>query len=63
MRRVRRIVNGLFNLGQGVGLVVVGLVRGRITLVRGLQRLWFGAGLLAGLAGARYEEYRTIHGR
>jgi glycosyltransferase involved in cell wall biosynthesis len=63
VRRLRRVLNGLVNLGQGLGLVVLGSVKGRITIVRGLQRLWFGAGLLAGLAGARYEEYRTIHGR
>ena len=63
VRRLRRVLNGLLNLTQGLALVVLGVGRGRITLVRGLQRLWFGAGLLAGLAGARYEEYRTIHGR
>jgi glycosyltransferase involved in cell wall biosynthesis len=63
VRRVRRALNGVLRLLAGLGLLATGLVRGRSTMVRGLQRLWFGAGLLAGLAGARYDEYRTIHGR
>jgi hypothetical protein len=63
VRRVRRVLNGLVRIGAGLGLVGAGLVRGRVALVRGLQEVCFGAGLLAGLGGARYDEYRTIHGR
>ncbi len=33
--------------------------RWRVTYLR---HVYYGAGLLAGLAGARYDEYRTIHG-
>lgn len=62
-RRVKRVGQGGFQILKGVGLAVVGLPRGRARVVRGLQKVWFGAGLLTALVGKQYEEYRTIHGR
>jgi glycosyltransferase involved in cell wall biosynthesis len=61
-RRARRAGNGLAKIVQGTGIALVGVVAGRHRRVRGLQRIWFGAGLIAGLTGFVYQEYRTIHG-
>lgn len=46
----------------GIGTVLPGLFLGRHVLVRGIRKWIYGVGLLAGLAGIRYEEYRTTHG-
>lgn len=62
-RRIRRAVLGLARIAQGAVMVVPGVFRGRVGLVRALQRIWFGAGLLAGLVGLQYLEYRVTHGR
>lgn len=62
-RRVRRLANGLLRIAQGLVLLVVGVFRGRCHQVRALQRISFGAGLLSGLVGVTYLEYRTTHGR
>ena len=57
-RRLKRVVHGLVRLGQGAALVVAAPVFGRQTLVRGFQRAAFGAGLITGLGGHAYQEYR-----
>ena len=62
-RRIRRAAQGAFRIAEGVVLTASGLTRGRAGVIRGLQRVCFGAGLLTGLAGLRYDEYRTTHGR
>jgi hypothetical protein len=64
VRRVRRVVQGLLRIAQGVGWLAYGLVGGRVPRVRGLMRIAFGAGLLSGLRGAvRFREYEVPHGR
>lgn len=63
-RRAKRVVAGLAAIARGVVAVPVGAVRRRRdAVVAGLQRIWFGAGLLSGLTGHVYQEYTTIHGR
>lgn len=59
---VRRVANAVLQIGRGVVDLVAGLLRGRAGLVTGCKRLVFGAGLITGLLGRRYEEYRSIHG-
>jgi succinoglycan biosynthesis protein ExoM len=61
-RRFRRTGLGVLNVGRGAVAATIGVVRGRAALVAGLQRACFGAGLLVGLTGRRYVEYRTVHG-
>jgi GT2 family glycosyltransferase len=61
-RRVRRTGLGLLNIGRGAAAALIGVVRGRAAVLTGLQRIWFGAGLLTGLVGLRYDEYAIIHG-
>lgn len=39
-----------------------GLVLGKRGFVRGLRHIAYGAGLMSGLFGGRFEEYRTVHG-
>lgn len=45
----------------GIGLTIAGLLRGTATRVRGRQAGAYAAGLLSGLLGKPYEEYRTPH--
>lgn len=62
--RPMRIVRGLGRATQGVLLTPVALVpwRGRqVRLVRALQLIWRGIGMVAGVLGGRYEEYRVTH--
>ena len=61
-RRAKRIGHAGVSVVRGVGMSVLALVRGRRALVAGLQRVCYGAGMVAGLFGVSYEEYRTHHG-
>ena len=62
-RLAKRVAAGLQALAQG-GLGVARGVVGRDPAVRlrGRHRISYGAGLLAGLVGVRYHEYRRTHG-
>lgn len=62
VRILRRLANGLLQLLAGLARTVVGAVRGRAAVLNGVKQVVFGAGMLTGLAGRRYEEYRTVHG-
>lgn len=62
--RPMRVVRGLGRLTQGVLLTPIALVAPRdrqVRLVRALQLVWRGAGMVAGVLGGRYEEYRVTH--
>lgn len=61
-RRIRRLGRGALRIGQGLAALVTAPVRGRVAAIRGVQHIAFGAGLIAGLFGRSYDEYRTIHG-
>jgi succinoglycan biosynthesis protein ExoM len=61
---------GLARLAKGSGRLLLGgltlpvaALRGRAAVVAALEQIARGAGGLAGLAGVRYGEYRTTHGR
>lgn len=56
------LASGCFHLFFGTVLLVVGWVRGRVGLVKSLRELCYGAGMLLGLFGTRYQEYRRTHG-
>lgn len=59
---VRVLAQGVWCVAKGTALALLGSVRGRAGAVQGLRLATVGLGRLAGLAGYRYEEYRTIHG-
>jgi glycosyltransferase involved in cell wall biosynthesis len=58
----RILAQGVWCVAKGAALALLGSVRGRAGAVPGLRLATVGLGRLAGLAGYRYEEYRTIHG-
>jgi len=54
--------HGLWCCAKGSALALLGIVRGRAGVVRGLRLAAAGLGRLVGLIGYRFEEYRTTHG-
>jgi glycosyltransferase involved in cell wall biosynthesis len=62
MRDLRRVVNASIGLARGAVELLVGLAGGRARWVRGAENLAFGAGMLTGLAGLRYDEYQVTQG-
>jgi succinoglycan biosynthesis protein ExoM len=62
-RRLRLLANGGYTACRGAALTLLGAFRGRVQLVRGLQVVWLGAGLLTGAFRLGYNEYKTVHGR
>jgi succinoglycan biosynthesis protein ExoM len=61
-RRVRRAGFGVSRIVSGIVLTIVGVVRGREHMVFGMRRVANGLGLIAGVAGVRFNEYRAVHG-
>jgi succinoglycan biosynthesis protein ExoM len=62
--RPARVLRGAGRMVQGVLFTAVALVAlrdRRVRLVRALQLIWRGAGMIAGVMGGRYEEYRVTH--
>ncbi len=55
-RRLKRTAAGLVNIGHGMALLAGSTVAGRVSAVHGLEKVWFGAGLLTGLGGIRYRQ-------
>ncbi len=53
---------GWYSILQGVFLFPIGLVVGRHILMNSGRRFFRGVGILSGLVGVRYEEYRRTHG-
>jgi glycosyltransferase involved in cell wall biosynthesis len=52
----------IYRLGSGALQAAAGCAVGRHWIVSGLRWVCYGAGLLVGLAGGRYNEYRRTHG-
>lgn len=61
-RRAKRLAAVLWHVTAGVAQLPTALVRGKAGWVAAAQRVAHGVGLLTGLLGSQYEEYRTIHG-
>jgi succinoglycan biosynthesis protein ExoM len=53
---------GIYRISTGALLALPGLLIGKHFFMRQVRYVCYGAGLLAGLAGVRYKEYRTTHG-
>lgn len=63
MGMARNLIVGAVRMAQGAVLGVLSAPFGRAVMVRQLRMGWYGAGLIAGTFGHRYEEYREVHGR
>jgi glycosyltransferase involved in cell wall biosynthesis len=59
----RNLVVGAARVVQGAVLGAMSAPLGRAAMVRQLRMGWYGAGLIAGTFGARYDEYSRVHGR
>jgi glycosyltransferase involved in cell wall biosynthesis len=62
--RVTRVVRGAGRFTQGLLLVPVAMLAPatrRVRVVRALALVWRGAGMITGVFGGRYEEYRISH--
>jgi GT2 family glycosyltransferase len=58
----RLVPDAAYRLFLGALLATGGWIAGRHRAVAGVRHLCYGAGMLVGLFGGRYEEYRRIHG-
>lgn len=59
----RLVVHGVWCIVRGAAMLALSPLRGRAAAARGLHLACVGAGRLAGLAGIRFEEYRSTDGR
>lgn len=62
IRYVRRVANATVQVLRGAALTVVFLPFGKARWLHGVKGIMLGAGMVSGLLGRRYDEYRTIHG-
>ncbi|MBZ5672465.1 MAG: glycosyltransferase family 2 protein [Acidobacteriia bacterium] len=60
-RKLACVVRGVLRSMRGICLLLVSLARGRVEMVKALQRVSSGAGVIAGAFGLRYEQYHTVH--
>ena len=56
------LASGCFHLFFGTVFLAGRWIRGRAGFVKSLHELCYGAGMLLGLLGTRYQEYRRTHG-
>jgi succinoglycan biosynthesis protein ExoM len=56
------VADSLYRLFLGSFFAIGGCLLGRHLVVSGLRQISYGVGLLVGLFGVRYEEYRRTHG-
>ncbi|MCH7884181.1 MAG: glycosyltransferase family 2 protein [Planctomycetes bacterium] len=56
------LASGCYHFFFGTVFLGVGWIRGRAGLVKSLREFCYGAGMLLGLLGTRYQEYRRTHG-
>lgn len=61
--RVKRVGAAGVEIAVGASRLIVAVVGGRRWAVAGMSQVAYGVGLVTGLVGLRYDEYRTIHGR
>ena len=60
---ITMVAGGSYRVLKGLGMWLVGWLRGRAARVHGLRQVCYGLGMISGWLGFRYKEYRTIHGR
>ncbi|UCC29809.1 MAG: hypothetical protein JSU86_16585, partial [Phycisphaerales bacterium] len=60
--RLVQAAKGMVWILLGTLRTLCGVVAGRHVLVKGVQWLAYGVGLLLGILGTRYREYKTTHG-
>jgi len=63
LRKLKRVGGGTALMVSGVGMMLVGAVKGRVAVVRGARRAAEGAGGIVGIFGLQYREYQQIHGQ
>lgn len=61
-RRIRRVGHGGWCVATGTAMVLASPAGGRELAARGILRVAYGLGLVAGLAGRSLPEYGRIHG-
>jgi hypothetical protein len=61
-RYLRRLVNAAIQVVSGLFVLLIGLPFGRARWFAGAKKIVFGAGMVTGLIGSGYQEYRQIHG-
>ncbi|WP_400162843.1 glycosyltransferase family 2 protein [Brevibacillus sp. TJ4] len=57
-----RAAKGIAHIGAGIVLLVPGVFGRRVWLIKSLRSICLGAGMVNGVMGRRYEEYRQTHG-
>ena len=60
--RLSRAVKGAVRIAQGIGLLALAPASGMRGLVDASTRVCLGLGMLSGVLGYRYDEYRQVHG-
>ncbi|HBB33477.1 MAG TPA: glycosyl transferase family 2 [Cyanobacteria bacterium UBA8803] len=58
----KRMTTGMGRMALGFGLLLPSLLWKRHLFIKALLQIARGAGMLSGLAGRHYEEYKSIHG-
>ncbi len=58
--RLQRIAKGVFRLLEGLTITIVSLGR-KLVLVRGIQTICLGLGMISGSFGVEYQEYKKVH--
>jgi succinoglycan biosynthesis protein ExoM len=59
-RGVKTFLRSAISITQGMFVLLTAVVRGRVGLVRGAQRIAFGLGLVAGMRNHVYQEYADV---
>jgi succinoglycan biosynthesis protein ExoM len=58
--KIQRIAKGLFRLFEGFFITIISLGR-KSVLVRGIQTICLGVGMISGSFGVEYQEYKKVH--
>ena len=61
-RRIKRVLASVAHFVAGTAQILSGVFRGRVAVIRGVQRVAFAAGLVTGLVGHSFQEYAVTHG-
>ncbi|KJS82649.1 MAG: hypothetical protein JM58_14335 [Peptococcaceae bacterium BICA1-8] len=57
-----RLLKGAFRITQGFITFLPSLFIGKQRIIRSIHYIFLGAGMIAGIMGYKFEEYRVIHG-